>query len=176
MTSGEFFTKATVWLAVLAYGWGTSWLIHAGGFSKAPPKARMIWTMGCAFFLAHVACAFAVYHHWSHLAAYEDTARQTRAMTGWDSGAGLYVNYAFAAAWLGEVIWWWLAPASLGHRPVWIACVWHGFYAFMVLNGTIVFGHGAVRWFGALVFISLAIAGWRSPERRRANFSAQHPS
>jgi hypothetical protein len=165
MTSGEFCTKATIWLAILAYGWGSAALLRLRGFAQAPRWIRAIWTFSCACFLAHVACAFGVYHHWSHVAAYEDTARQTRAMTGWDSGAGLYINYAFAAAWSAEVAWWLLAPASLRRRPAWLVAVWHGFYAFMIFNGTIVFGHGPVRWLGTLIFLSLAVVCWRSRDR-----------
>jgi len=157
MTSGEFCTKATIWLAVSAYVWGTILLLRTRGFAKAPAAARAIWTVGCLCFLAHVGCAFDSYHHWSHAAAYEETARQTKAITGWNSGFGLYLNYAFGAAWLAEAVWWWLSPKTLARRSRAVVAWWHGFYAFMVLNGTIVFGHGPVRWLGVGVVAGM---GW----------------
>src|SRR5262245_48127869 len=46
--------------------------------------ARLFWTAGCLFFLAHVVCAFHFVHSWSHDAAYAATARDTAALFGLD--------------------------------------------------------------------------------------------
>ncbi len=153
MLFGEFLTKATVWLAVIAYTAGTVQMLFA-----RHRGARLAWTLGCAFFLAHVACAFGFYHHWSHAAAYADTARQTQTMTGLNWGGGLYLNDLFAAAWFAEVLWWWTSSTSFLRRPAWLVRTWHGFYFFMIVNGTIVFGHGPARWLGAMVVVALTIA------------------
>src|SRR5687768_15263236 len=56
--------------------------------------SRWLWTIACLALLAHVTCAFAFYHQWSHAAAYRHTAEQTAAMTGMNWGGGLYFNYA----------------------------------------------------------------------------------
>ena len=168
MTRGEFLTRLTIWLALIAYAVGAGLLLRVGRHSNDWRRARVAWTIGCAFFLAHVACAFGYYHHWSHAAAVRDTARQTAEMTGWRWGGGLYLNYLFAAAWLADVICWWLAPARFAARSPRLNCLWHGFFLFMVFNGTVVFGTGPVRWLGAFICASLAALWWW--ERRSAAF------
>jgi hypothetical protein len=163
MHRGEFLTRLTIWVALCAYAVGAGTLLLARGRPQWVARARCIWTLGCAFFLAHVFCAFSFYHQWSHAAAYRETARQTAEMTGLHWGGGIFLNYAFAAAWLADVLWWWLAPADFVRRSPRISRVWHGFFFFMVFNGTVVFGNGPVRWLGGLICIALA-GLWR---RRR---------
>ena len=100
-------------------------------------------------YLVHVICAFHFYHDWSHDAALEDTAQQTAVVTGWRWGGGLYVNYAFTAAWVGDVLWQWLAPKSHRQRSRLLNRLWHGSFFFIVFNATVVFEVGLVRWCGA---------------------------
>ncbi len=107
-----------------------------------------LWSFGCAAYLIHVICAFEFYHHWSHQAALEHTSEVTAAMTGLNSGAGLYMNYAFALGWVMDAVWWASNPAGYFNRPYWLAGLWHGFMFFIVFNATVVFGHGPVRWLG----------------------------
>jgi hypothetical protein len=145
MTTGALATKLTVWLALAAYAMGTAFLV------RSSPRARALWTLGCCFYLAHLLCAFGFIHHWSHAAAYQETARQTRELVGWDWGGGLFVNYLFTAVWLADVLWWWLAPAAHARRSPGATALLHGFFFFMVFNGTVVFGRGPVRWYGAAI-------------------------
>jgi hypothetical protein len=151
MISGEFLTRASVWLAIIAYAIATAMRFMAKGRSDMMRPARWIWTIGCGCFLAHVAFAFAYFHHWSHAAAYQETARQTADLTGWHWGGGLYLNYIFAIAWLIDALWWWCAPEKFAKRSRGLTVSWHCFMFFMVFNGTVVFGHGPVRWLGAIV-------------------------
>lgn len=166
MTRGEFLTRLTIWLALIAYALGAGLLVRARRRPGEWSRARLAWTIGCAFFLAHVGCAFGYFHHWSHAAALDDTAHQTAEMTGWHWGGGLYLNYLFVAAWLADVLWWWLAPARFAARPPRLNWLWHGFFLFMVFNGTVVFGKGPVRWLGALICGNLVALWWW--ERRHA--------
>jgi hypothetical protein len=122
-------------------------------------EARFAWTAGCIAFLLHVAAAFHFVHHWSHGAAYAETGRQTAEVTGLNWGGGLYFNYLFAIAWLGDVIWRWLKPASYLTRPRWIEGFVQGFMGFIAFNATVVFGHGAVRWAG-VVAAALILFFW----------------
>jgi hypothetical protein len=161
MSHGDFLTRLSIWLALVAYAIGAGLLLQARGRSHPRSLARGAWTLGCVFFLVHVFCAFAFFHHWSHADAYRKTARQTAELTGWHWGGGIYINYVFAAAWLAAVLWWWLAPASFDRRPAWLNVLWHGFLIFMVFNGTIVFGHGPVRLLGIVICIALAILWWQ---------------
>lgn len=176
MNTGAWLTKAAVWLALLAYAIGAGMMLRAQGRARWLVHARRMWTAGCVFFLAHVVFAFGFYHGWSHDVAYRQTARQTAEMTGFRWGGGLFLNYLFALAWLGDVLWWWLAPGSFARRARWLTRIWHGFFFFMVLNGAIVFGSGPVRWFGAAICSILGVLWWRSrATARMANIAAHTP-
>jgi len=173
LSRGELLTRLAIWLALLAYAVAVPMLLLARKNPAVLPRARWVWTLGCGFFCAHVALAFGTYHGWSHDAAYRDTARQTAELTGMNWGGGLYFNYVFAAAWLADAAWWWTAPASFWQRPRSITAMWHGFALFMIINGTIVFGHGPVRVLGILICATLAAVGWWS---RRTQPPAPSPS
>ncbi len=160
MNRGELLTRLTIWLALCAYAIGAGTLLLAQGRPRWLACARWAWTSGCAVFVAHVVCAFSFYHHWSHSDAYRETARRTGEMTGFHWGGGISLNYLFAAAWLADVLWWWLAPTNFARRSPRLAGLWHGFFLFMVFNGTVVFGTGPVRWLGALICACLASLWW----------------
>src|SRR5215475_9933608 len=79
-----------------------AWLV------EKPRAARLPWTCGLILYLAHVGAAFHFRYHWSHDAAFAETARQTAELFGIPAGAGLYCNYVFTAVWAFDAIWiWW---------------------------------------------------------------------
>src|SRR5262245_10734208 len=121
MVASAWLTHGTVWLALSLY-------TAAEVMRARAQMARALNTAGCAAFLAHVWCAFAFYHQWSHAAAYADTARQTAELTGWNWGGGLYINYVFALVWAGEVVWEWAAPAHYLRRSRGITGAVRGFF------------------------------------------------
>lgn len=170
MNRGELLTRLTIWLALCGYASGAAMLLIAKGSARWLGRARCAWSLGCACFLAHVVCAFHFFHGWSHAAAYRETARQTADLAGLRWGGGIFLNYIFAAAWLADALWWWLAPARFARRPARTTGVWQGFFFFMVFNGTIVFGKGPVRWLGAVICAGLAVLWWAT--RRRAGASS----
>ncbi len=155
---GEVLTKLTIWIAVAAYFAGAALYALARGRRRWDVLARLAWTAACASLLAHVACAFHVYHSWSHAAAYSDTARQTYEVFGLDWGGGLYVNYALAAAWAADVCWWWRGLEGYRRRPWALAAAWHAFLLFIVFNATVVFEGGFVRWAGLALCAGLCLA------------------
>lgn len=173
MTLGALLTKLSIWLALCAYAVGAGTLLLARRRSRSITRARFAWTLGAAFFLAHVVSAFTYYHHWSHAAAYRETALRTSELTGLSWGGGIYLNYVFALAWLADVAWWWLASESFARRSPKLTAIWQGFMFFMVFNGTVVFGPGPVRWLGVLICGSLTTLWWH---RRRANIASQRPN
>lgn len=130
--------EATLWtvrLAALCYA-AALWLRLRG---KAA-LARRLWVAGFVLYAAHVFSAFQWIHDWSHGRAYEETARQTKALFGMDWGGGLYFNYAFTLLWLADVIWNWQDRR--------LRSAVDGFLFFMFVNGVVVFGHGWTRWIG----------------------------
>jgi len=160
MDTAEWLTRGTVWLALTLYV-----AAELAMASKPGPAANAIgrWLsgIGVTAFAGHVVCAFHFHHDWSHAAAYSDTARQTMELTGWNWGGGLYVNYAFALVWLGELIWWWASPTTHARRPQWIGALVRGFFMFMILNGAVVFVKGPMRWYGLTLCVLLATAWWQ---------------
>ena len=159
--SGEAFTVWSVRAATLLYVVALAlWLVNKGPGGRR--TARLLWTAGCAFYLAHVYGAFQYFHGWSHAAAYAGTARQTAALFGVDWGGGLYFNYVFTLAWVADVIWWWSDSERYQTRPPWISAAVHAFFAFMFFNGAVVFASGLSRWFGAAATPALLYLWWRS--------------
>ncbi len=128
--------------------------------------ARAVWLIGCICYLAHVAFAFHFHHDWSHDLAYLHTAQQTQAVVGWNWGGGLFINYFFTLVWSTDVIWQRLAPRAYCARSNGFELAIHGFFLFMIVNGTIVFGTGSIRWCGAAGLVAL-LAAWRVSRRRR---------
>lgn len=146
--TGGILTRVTIWLAVACWA-----LVMAGRCrGREMPGALPIWFVGLGAYVAHVIAAFEFHYHWSHLFALAETGRQTAALTGVDSGAGLWLNYLLGAIWAYDAARW----AVTGHPRGAFYRTWHAFLAFMIFNGTVVFGQGPVRWFGLAVFTCLA--------------------
>jgi hypothetical protein len=150
---GDFLVRTTARLAVLG------WVVAVVLLIRRNPAARLGWTLACAGFLVHVATAFACAHHWSHAAAY----RHVEAVSGF--GPGIFVSYAFTLLWATDVIWWWIAPQAFKGRPRWVGWSLHGFMAFIVFNGTIVYEGGVTRWASLAMFLILGIL-WLWEDRR----------
>jgi hypothetical protein len=162
MTVGTLLTHWSARITFLLYAAAVAaWLI---GNTRA---ARLAWTSGFLVYLTHVAAAFHFRHHWSHVAAYEETARQTAALFGVRSGVGLYCNYVFTAVWALDVIWMWWSAETYRRRRRWIGAAIHCFMAFLFFNATVVFVSGWVRWLGLMVSIALGILWLRMKRARR---------
>lgn len=148
-------------MALLGYAGGAAGLLVARRQRQWSRLARMAWTLGCLAYLGHVYSAFQFYHGWSHAAAFEETARQTRETVGWEVGQGLFVSYFFTLAWPADVIWWWLAGAeNYARRPRTLTMALHVFFFFMVFNATVVFEFGAARWLGLALCGGLTAMWW----------------
>jgi hypothetical protein len=150
------------WTARLAVAW---YLARLAIDVASPPstqrnrRARLVWTIGCAIFLAHVIAAFHFAHGWNHAAAYEHTRRETLALTGWDSGAGLYLNYVFAVWWLLDVLAWQRWADWPRRREFYWPM--QAYFAFLVLNATVVFGPRGWIVVAMMVAVFLALSGVR---------------
>ena len=164
MTWEDFLTRSTVWLSIVAYTAGCVMFARV----VLDRWTRLAWTIGCAALLAHFICAFQFVHAWSHTLAYGDTARQTAEVFGIDWGGGVFINYAVALLWAGDVVWWWIAGLSSYRRRPWLlTLIWHGFLIFIIFNATVVFGHGLTRGLGLIVSLVIVLS-WIISNRRRS--------
>jgi len=152
--SGELFTRILIWIALLCYGMAAVMLMVRRQHLRS--IARWCWTLGLLAYLGHVAAAFHHYYQWSHEIGIEETARQTRELTGFDSGSGLYLNYLFTIVWVADTAYWWVVGLSnYSKRSRWIGWIFHGFFVFMIVNGAVVFAQGPVRWIGTAILLLL---------------------
>ncbi len=155
MLDGALLTKITIWLALAGYVAGVALMLIARGRDDLRYVARNVWTVGCAFFLAHVFCAFNYYYLWSHSIAYTETGRQTANVVGEAWGVGVYVGYVFTLLWLSDVAWWWLSPQTHKQRPRILTVAFHTFLFFVIFNGTVIFKYGMTRIAGIIVSLAL---------------------
>lgn len=157
MNFGESFTRITVWLALTLYVASETFRV------LRRDRLEISWRLnasGSVCFLGHVAAAFHYFYNWSHADAYADTARQSKALTGWDSGDGLYLNYLFALVWLSEVIWERISPRGYSVRAPFWAWTVRAFFLFMIFNGAFVFARSHMRWFGLVLCLVLVGSWW----------------
>jgi hypothetical protein len=163
---GEFLTRSTIWISILAYTTGC--LVLAWRQASGDRWTRLAWTIGCAALVAHFISAFHFYHAWSQASAYRETARQTAAVLTINWGGGLFINYAVAILWLSDVTWWWLAGIDAYRRRPWLlTLLWHSFLIFILFNATVVFKDGVTRWVGLVICLSLCLS-WFFISRQRS--------
>lgn len=115
--------------------------IEAGGFRSDlwQRRARVCWSLGAVLLLLHVFAAFHWQHAWSYAAAWEHTRRRTQTLTGWNSGSGLWANFAVTGMWLVDAVGWLKDIDWPARHPYWFWFLQLSL-AFMMLNATAVFG------------------------------------
>ncbi|MCA9073455.1 MAG: hypothetical protein KDA93_00375 [Planctomycetaceae bacterium] len=166
---GDFAVLMTARLMVLTYvvrllvdvhGWPTD----VRRLEKWERAVRWVWTIGCSIFLLHVVAAFQFVHGWSHAAAYAHTAKQTAAVTGWQWGGGLWINYALVLWWPVDVVWSW--RRGMDHLPRGYVIGMHMIVGFLMFNATVVFGAEWWRW---MVVPTLGALVWSRWDGRRGD-------
>ncbi|MDX1946086.1 MAG: hypothetical protein SFU86_11870 [Pirellulaceae bacterium] len=183
---GVLLTKWTIRLALACFvAYLGGWLVLTG--PRWRQVSRWLWTIGCGLFLIHVACAFQFYHHWSHAAAWESTARETEELLGVSFGDGIYFSYVFAVVWVVDMLGLWLAGAAA--KPSfrrtalgWLRGAALAFLLFIAFNGAIVFEGGPTRWFGIVACLALAASAgrwlhhwWRNSQDTAAAAKVREP-
>ena len=148
MGRGELLTRITIWIAMSGYAASAALSLLWRESRTWQARARWAATAGCAALVGHTICALNYYHAWSQDSAYRETARQTAEVTGLDWGGGLWINYIFLAAWIGDLLWWWRGLDTYRNRHRLITWGWHGVFIFMIFNATVVFKAGPVRALG----------------------------
>ena len=183
---GALLTSWTIRAALLCY----ALYIALALATNQRNVSRAVYTVGCGLFVAHVACAFHFYHHWSHQAAWQKTAEETQQLLGVPFGDGIYFSYSFLVLWVCDVVWLWTrgsqtkdSDSRIGSPHLWsarsatpvpqLACrsgmtsrwrlALHGFLLFIAVNGAIIFEAGVTRAVGVPVVLALAsLAAWRA--------------
>lgn len=154
--TGEQLILWTIRLSLIGYG------VFLLGFATAPNNAKWraaakwVWMVSCVFFVAHLIAAFQFYHHWSHQHALDDTAARTGELIGVRFGHGILFSYLFALIWLADAAYWLIAGEGYFRRNRFFTWAIHGYMAFIIFNGAIVFEDGVVRW--ASIFWCLLVA------------------
>jgi hypothetical protein len=167
-------TSITIWLALAGYAI-TVCLILAGFMTVERHRmVRTLWTISCAFFVAHIVSAFHYSYHWSHEEAIQSTAKQTRDLLGMEFGEGLYFSYGFLLLWIADVIFWWRQPWRYLSRPTTLSLAVHSYLFFIAFNGAVIFKTGITRVGGILAVMAFAaIAAKRWKSRRQHTMQEQ---
>jgi len=158
MATDEVLMRAAAWLSLAAWAAGEWWRASEDADPERR-RARVAWTIGALALLAHTALAFQVRHAWSHQHASDAIARRTEEIVGIAWAGGIWINYLFAALWMGEAAWWWARPAGFLGRPR--AALWSVRLVFltMFVNGAIVFAEGPVVAAGLLA-TGIVLLSW----------------
>jgi hypothetical protein len=169
MNEGELLTRALAIVAVGCYLLRVLLDLRNPSSLRIARVTRWVWTIGCVMLWLHIAAAFHFIHDWSHASAVQETAAQTRRLTGFDFGGGVYFNYVFAMLWLIDAALWWRQGFKV--VPQSPARFWtiHAAFAFMMINATVVFGPAYWRYvgigFAALILVLFLVAPNRTGER-----------
>lgn len=151
---------ATSWLSVLLFVAGEAGKQRAVRRGLPLRGAWLLWAVGALLCAAHMTLAMGVRYDWSHQAAIESTARQTQAVYGVNWRGGVYVNYAFLALWIAEVMWWRASPRRYLSRPAATTWIVRSFYLLVLFNAAVVFASGA-RAVAGVLLIAFLLWIWR---------------
>jgi hypothetical protein len=124
-----------------------TWHIRGGTFRVV----RWAWLSGSLLFWIHVGYAFHFGHKWSHANAVQHVEETS------GFGPGIFVSYTFTLLWLLDAISMNLNPTRYCQRSKSLGFAIHAFLAFIVFNGTVVYGHGFMRWVCLGVFAVLGL-------------------
>ena len=122
--------------------------------------ARAWWVAACLAFVVHVATAFDRIHGWSHGRAFDHVAETS------GFGPGVFVSYSFTLLWILDAAWWCVDPAGYAARSRRLELGLHGFFAFIMFNGTVVYETGLIRWAGLAIFAGLGLLLRMAPRRQ----------
>lgn len=149
--------RLTAWTAFALY------LLGEATQRSHPKMAFRLSAAGLASLIVHILIAFHWRYNWSHTAALQDTAAQTAALTGFQSGSGLYLNYLFAFVWMTALIRSRNRPTQA--RPGTFDWAIRGFFLFMFSNATFIFVANPAKWLGlagCLVLLVAWYSAWKS--------------
>ncbi|MEZ6091432.1 MAG: hypothetical protein R3C05_26125 [Pirellulaceae bacterium] len=156
-------------VAIVAYGiawWFALSTKRAGNKHAGRFNASNAWySTSVLLMFVHVGVAYAIAHRWSHRAAMEHAAIETRETLGFEFAPGLYVNFVFLLVFLIDTIWRWRVKNPRLRNPAKLACAIDGSIAFIFLMATLVFEEGPIRLVSAIGTIVIAFRYFRWKKR-----------
>jgi hypothetical protein len=157
----DLIVRGSIWRALACFVAAQAGFRRASGGRSATWALPAYW-IGFALALAHFLAAFHWHYGWSHDRAVAATAEQTARVFGVNWGGGVWVNYAFLAAWLIDAVVRTTRPARGVATPSAGTWALRAFYLIVIANGAITFA----RWPMNLVGVALVAAliwSWRPP-------------
>lgn len=156
--------RTTIWIAMALFLTGEVGRRLARERGVPVAWAWMAFALGAGLCAAHFVAVFHWHHDWSHADAVAATARQTEAVFGVAWGGGVWFNYVFLLAWMGDAMAWARDPRSATRPPS--AGVWalRAFYALVIVNATVVFVPWPTTLAGVAICAGLAWS-WRPHAR-----------
>jgi hypothetical protein len=151
----------TIWTGLTLFVVGETGRALATRGSSPPQWAWWAFASGLAFTVIHIVLAFDIVHDWTHDDAVRSTAMQTEVVFGVSVGWGVYVNYAFLAAWLADAVWWRTRTPG-ARRSTALTWTLRAFYLTMLVNGAIVFAEGPRRIAGSVLVAWLCVCWGRN--------------
>ena len=154
---------ASIWISLALFAAGLT-PRRRDVAEDAPGWRWCAYATGAALCAVHVLVAMGGTHGWSHQAAVHETAARSAQVYGFGWAGGVYVNYLFVLAWIGEVVWWRSWPHSYTTRSRLVRWSLSMFYLVVLLNAAIVFASPAGRIAGAALMawlIGSALVGRR---------------
>ncbi len=170
----DVIVRGLIWMALGCFVVAHLGFRRTGGGALAQ-RARAVYWSGAALALTHFLAAFHWHYGWSHARAVSATAEQTARVFGVDWGGGVWVNYAFLAAWLADAAW----RSTRGARGIprvrsgtWALRI---FYLIIIANGAVTF----VAWpmnLAGVTLVSALIWSWRPQTLVTSRFRAEPKS
>ena len=152
----------TVWLSMSLFAVGALGLRHEREWGWGTSA------LGALLLVIHIVIAMGVRHDWHHASAISATAAQTKSVYGIDWGGGLFVNYIFAAVWIGELVARRYAPAWFAGRSRGFLWMLRAFYFVIIFNAAVVFAAGWRRVLGGAV-VAVLLLSWRGQAQRSSD-------
>ena len=154
-------TRLAIHLSLVAYAVALlAWPRRPSGIGEPNRRhgiARVAWTLGLIAAACHVLGAYHFAHDWSHQKALAHVAEETYNAMGWRWSGGVYFNFVFLAIWAADAVWWWVAPDRYLRRATTVTVAVHAYLLFIVVNATIVFESGVIRWVSIAVLAVIAL-------------------
>lgn len=155
---------ATIWASMTALA-ASEWA-RRRRVTFGPLSPLALSSAGLAALVVHIGIAILHHHGGRHAEAVEATARLTEQVYGIRWGGGVYVNYAFVAAW-AAYLWWWRAhvnaPIASRHPGVLVA---RAVLFLIIVNALVIFASPVTRPLGVALSIALLWAWWPTPAHR----------